>query len=52
MVNQEIFLDPAIRDWVLLPIMAVMLLVGIMRHYITLLLESPPKVTCKSIKEA
>lgn len=34
-------LDPAIRDWVLIPIMIVMLEIGILRHYITQLLSSP-----------
>ncbi|KAJ3370524.1 ER membrane complex subunit 3 [Allomyces arbusculus] len=37
-----IVLDPAIRNWVLLPLMAIMLLVGLVRHYVTLLLASPP----------
>jgi hypothetical protein len=45
------YLDPAIRDWVLLPIMVVMVLVGILRHYITLLLNSPQKPNVKAIRE-
>ncbi|KAH8922430.1 transmembrane protein [Atractiella rhizophila] len=44
MVSQEsMHLDPALRDWVLFPIFIVMLLVGILRHYVTLLVQSPPK---------
>ncbi|KAK0206526.1 integral membrane protein DUF106-domain-containing protein [Desarmillaria ectypa] len=33
----------SIRDWVLFPITLVMILVGILRHYVVLLLQSPPK---------
>lgn len=41
--EQDIRLDPAIRNWVLLPITFVMLLVGILRHYAIQLLHSDPK---------
>ncbi|KAF5393894.1 hypothetical protein D9757_000128 [Collybiopsis confluens] len=37
----SLFLDPQIRDWVLFPI--TLILVGILRHYVVLLLQSPPK---------
>lgn len=36
-------LDSSIRDWVLFPILLVMILVGLVRHYITLLITSSPK---------
>ncbi|KAH9940595.1 integral membrane protein DUF106-domain-containing protein [Amylocystis lapponica] len=39
----SLYLDPQIRDWVLFPITLVMILVGILRHYVVLLLQSPPK---------
>ncbi|RPD67045.1 transmembrane protein [Lentinus tigrinus ALCF2SS1-7] len=39
----SLYLDPQIRDWVLFPITVVMILVGILRHYIVLLLQSAPK---------
>ncbi|KAF8592675.1 transmembrane protein [Ramaria rubella] len=39
----SLYLDPQIRDWVLFPITLVMVLVGILRHYVTILLNSPPK---------
>ncbi|KAJ3201816.1 ER membrane complex subunit 3, partial [Clydaea vesicula] len=42
---------PAIRDWVLLPIMFVMVLVGIARHNVTILLNSTPKTNLKQIRE-
>ncbi|ORX39111.1 integral membrane protein DUF106-domain-containing protein [Kockovaella imperatae] len=40
---QDLYLDPSIRNWVLVPITLIMLLVGILRHYVTMLLTSPPK---------
>ncbi len=42
----EIALDPAIRDWVLLPIVVVMFLMGILRNNVSKLLrkEVPPKI--------
>ncbi|KAI0693547.1 integral membrane protein DUF106-domain-containing protein [Cytidiella melzeri] len=45
----SLYLDPQIRDWVLFPITLVMILVGILRHYVVLLLQSAPK---KQSKEA
>ena len=51
MAEPELFLDSAIRDWVLLPISVVMLLVGILRHYVTLLLRSDKILDRKSIRE-
>ncbi|KAL0949703.1 hypothetical protein HGRIS_009740 [Hohenbuehelia grisea] len=39
----SLYLDPQIRDWVLFPITLVMILVGILRHYVVQLLQSPPK---------
>ncbi|KAF9905107.1 ER membrane complex subunit 3 [Linnemannia zychae] len=45
-------LDPAIRDWVLIPIMIVMVLVGIVRHQVTVLLNgTPKKADIKSARE-
>ncbi|KAJ1342954.1 hypothetical protein BSLG_002461 [Batrachochytrium salamandrivorans] len=49
--RQSIYLDPAIRNWVLLPIMAVMVLVGILRHHATQLLHSTPKANLKQLRE-
>lgn len=42
----EIVLDPAIRDWVLIPIVIIMFLMGILRNNVTKLLrkETPPKM--------
>ena len=43
----------AIRDWVLIPIMIVMVLVGVLRHHITMLLTGEPKKPqVKAIRES
>ncbi|KAF4602192.1 ER membrane complex subunit 3 [Pleurotus pulmonarius] len=39
----SLYLDPQIRDWVLFPITLVMILVGILRHYVVILLQSTPQ---------
>lgn len=42
----------AIRDWVLIPIMIVMVLVGVVRHQVTVLLNgTPKKADLKSARE-
>jgi len=47
-----LYLDPQIRDWVLFPITLVMILVGILRHYVVLLLQSSPqKLSRAAIRE-
>lgn len=43
----SLYLDSQIRDWVLFPITLVMILVGILRHYVVLLLQSAPKKLSK-----
>ncbi len=42
-LEQALFLDSAIRDWVLIPILVVMILVGVLRHNVISLLNSAPK---------
>lgn len=41
--EQNILLDPSIRDWVLLPLIVIVLFVGVLRHYVTILMNSPSK---------
>ncbi|BEI84875.1 hypothetical protein CcaverHIS002_0502760 [Cutaneotrichosporon cavernicola] len=41
--EQNLYLDPSIRDWVLVPITAIMVLVGILRHYVTVLMTGSPQ---------
>lgn len=41
--TQPLWLDSGLRNWVLLPITLVMVLVGVLRNNMMQLLESPPK---------
>ena len=43
----ELMLDPAIRDWVLIPLVLIMFLIGILRNNVTKMMrkESPPNIT-------
>lgn len=45
-------LDPAIRDWVMMPILLVMILVGLLRSNATILLQSKPKVDKWLVRES
>jgi len=47
--HHEIILDPAIRDWVLLPIFLVMFLQGVLRQYVSVLLRDEKKVALDAI---
>ncbi|PFH51419.1 hypothetical protein AMATHDRAFT_3077 [Amanita thiersii Skay4041] len=48
----SLYLDPQIRDWVLFPITLVMILVGILRHYVVIWLQSSPqKLSRPAIRE-
>lgn len=50
--EQELLLDSALRNWVLIPILIVMILVGLLRHNITQLLATTPKpLEAKAIRE-
>ncbi|KIR26668.1 hypothetical protein I307_02016 [Cryptococcus deuterogattii 99/473] len=50
--EQDLYLDPSIRDWVLVPITLIMLLVGVLRHYVTQFLNSAPKKqTAAAVRE-
>ena len=44
-------LDPSIRDWVVLPMVAVMVLVGLTRHYAQLLLKSTKPMDLTQLKQ-
>ncbi len=48
----NIVLDPAIRDWVLLPIFLVMFGQGLLRQYISVLLKDEKKVTADALSKA
>ncbi|PGH26807.1 hypothetical protein AJ80_01573 [Polytolypa hystricis UAMH7299] len=42
-MEQTILRDPALFYWILIPITIVMILTGILRHYATVFLSTPPK---------
>ena len=45
MSEDLLILDPAIRDWVVLPLVLMVILVGMGRHYSQILLKSTPLIT-------
>ena len=51
MSEPELRLDPAIRLWVFLPIVLITFLVGIIRHYVSVLLTSAKKVDLNQVKD-
>ena len=48
----ELLLDPAIRLWVILPIVLITLLFGLVRHYVTVLLKQDQTPEREKIKDA
>ncbi len=50
-MTDHLLLDPAIRDWVVLPMVAMMVLVGIGRHYAQLLMKSDNEVSADKVVE-
>lgn len=40
-MTSTILLDPDIRNWVLFPIFIIVLLVGVLRHYVSILMQNP-----------
>jgi len=47
----ELLLDSDIRLWVFLPIVIITFLVGIIRHYVTILLASDKKTDLSQVKD-
>lgn len=48
----ELLLDPNIRGWVFLPIVVITFLVGIIRHYVSILLSSQKKVELHQVQDS
>ena len=48
---EYLLLDPEIRDWVVLPMLIMLLLVGMGRQYVSTLIKSEPKTTMKDLIE-
>lgn len=50
--DQDLLLDPDLRNWVLLPILMIMILVGIIRNDVSFLIQSHPrKIDKKAVRE-
>ena len=49
MPSSELMLDPAIRDWVLIPIGIIMFLMGVLRNNVTKMLRKDPPVDLKQV---
>jgi ER membrane protein complex subunit 3 len=47
----ELLLDPNIRTWVFVPIVVVTFFIGIIRHYVSILMASQKKVEGQQIKD-
>lgn len=50
-MSVELLLDPAIRLWVILPIVLISLMFGLVRHYATVLLKSERPADLTSVKD-
>lgn len=48
----ELFLDPAIRSWVFLPLVIITFLFGIIRHYMTIIFTSEKKTGLESVSDS
>lgn len=48
----DLVLDPDIRSWVFVPIIIITFLVGIVRHYISILLSSTKKVEILQVQDS
>eukprot|EP00128_Syssomonas_multiformis_P009959 Colp12_sorted_trinity150504_noHs@7210 len=49
MIQEDLLLDPMIRDWVLIPLVLVVLLVGVLRHNVTVLIAAEKKTELQSV---
>ena len=47
----ELLLDPDIRIWVFLPIVVLTFLIGIVRHYLSILISSPKKIELQQMQD-
>lgn len=53
MAVPDLILDPSLQTWVLFPVLIVMVLVGVIRHFATMLLApDPPQMGIKELREA
>ncbi|XP_027007551.1 ER membrane protein complex subunit 3-like [Tachysurus fulvidraco] len=52
MTGPELLLDSSIRVWVVLPIVFITFLVGVLRHYVTKLIQSDKKVELEQVSDS
>uniref|UniRef100_A0A9I9DNU4 ER membrane protein complex subunit 3 n=1 Tax=Cucumis melo TaxID=3656 RepID=A0A9I9DNU4_CUCME len=48
---EDLVLDTAIRDWVLIPLSVVMVLIGVLRYFVSKLMRSSPVPDAKVVRE-
>lgn len=48
---EDLVLDTAIRDWVLIPLSVVMVLIGVLRYFVSKLMRSSQPPDAKLVKE-
>ena len=48
-MSDDLLLDPDIRLWVFLPMVLITFLSGILRHYVSILLQSPKKIELQQV---
>nr|CAG4645730.1 EOG090X0B72 [Lynceus sp. MCZ IZ 141354] len=48
----ELLLDPEIRTWVFLPIVLITFLVGVIRHYVSILISSQKKIELQQVQDS
>ncbi|KFD50530.1 hypothetical protein M513_08598 [Trichuris suis] len=48
----ELLLDPAIRTWVFLPIVLLTFLIGVVRHYVSLLISARKEVDLQQVQDS
>ena len=49
-MEQQLVLDPAIRDWVVLPMVAIMILVGVGRVYVQQYIKSEAPIEPEELR--
>jgi len=51
-MGDDLLLDPAIRIWVIVPIVLITFLVGVIRHHVSILLTSSKKVDVEKVRQS
>ena len=51
-MSDDLVLDPDIRVWVFLPIVIITFFVGILRHYVSILISSTKKIELQQVMDS